>query len=299
MTNATSVKTRLNNLSKQEGKTLQDNLTSYGMERSIYRLSISKYSERFILKGGIFLYAAFEREYPRATTDIDLLGHKVQNNLEEIEEIFREVFAISTDDALTYDMNTMVVKTITEFKKYHGVNVSITAHLDRTRIPVSIDIGFGDVVYPDCVEMEFPVLLNMDAPKIYAYSIYSVIAEKFEAIVSLGLANSRYKDFYDIYQIAKKFDLDGKELKVATIETFENRGTGFDDIVAFEPGFAEDNTRIQRWKGFIKKKKAIDKVELSPVVSLIKDLLEPIVASIREDTEYESIWKAKSAHWEN
>lgn len=299
MTNATSVKTRLNNLSKQEGKTMQDNLVSYAMERSIYRLSISEYADHFILKCGIFLYALFGREFPRATVDIDLLGQKVQNDPEEIAEIFKKVFSINADDALTYDMNTLTVKSITEFKKYHGVNVSITAHLDRTRIPVSIDIGFGDVIYPDCIEMDFPVLLNMDAPKVYAYSIYSVIAEKFEAIVSLGLANSRYKDFHDIYQIAKNFNLDRNELKEAIIETFEHRGTGFDDIVAFEPGFADDPTRMQRWKAFTKKKKAIDDVEFSKVVSLVKGLLEPIVISIREDTEFRSVWNAKSGKWED
>lgn len=299
MTNATSVKTRLNNLAKQEGKTLQDNLVSYAMERSIYRLSISKYSEHFVLKGGIFLYALFGREFPRATVDIDLLGQRVHNNPEEIAEIFREVFSIYADDALTYDMNSMVVKAITEFKKYHGVNVSITAHLDRTKIPVSIDIGFGDVIYPDCIEMDFPVLLNMETPRINAYSIYSVIAEKFEAIVSLGLANSRYKDFYDIYQIAKNFELEGKELKAAVIETFEHRRTGFDDIVAFEPGFSEDTIHIQRWNAFTKKKRAIDNVELSAVVSLIKDLLMPIVVSIKKDTGSELVWKAQEEQWIN
>ena len=102
------------------------------------------------------------------------------------------------------------MKNITEFKEYHGVNISIMAYLDRTRIPVSIDIGFGDVVYPNRVKMEFPVLLDMNVPEIYAYSIASVIAEKFEAIVSLGDANSRYKDFYDLYILAARCDLCGR-----------------------------------------------------------------------------------------
>ncbi|MDO4938599.1 MAG: nucleotidyl transferase AbiEii/AbiGii toxin family protein [Lachnospiraceae bacterium] len=298
MTNAISVKARLNNLSKQEGKTMQDNLVSYAMERSIYRLSISKYSEHFVLKGGIFLYAIFGRAFPRATVDIDLLGRKVQNNPEKITEIFKEVFSINADDALTYDMNSMVVKNITEFKKYHGVNVYITAHLDRTRIPVSIDIGFGDVIYPDSIEMDFPVLLNMDAPKVYAYSIYSVIAEKFEAIVSLGLANSRYKDFYDIYQIAKHFNLDGKELKEAIIETFEHRGTGFDDIIAFEPGFSDDTVRIRRWRAFTEKKKAIERLDFSVVVSRLKDFLQPIVVSIREGDVFKLDWNHETGYWD-
>ena len=118
-------------------------------------------------------------------------------------------FEIQQDDALRFDLNSLEVINITEFKEYHGFNVSINAYLDRTRIPVSIDIGFGDVIYPDRIEMEFPVLLAMDAPKIYAYSVYSVIAETFEAFTSLGLAGSRYKDFYDICILANKFELDG------------------------------------------------------------------------------------------
>lgn len=101
------------------------------------------------------------------------------------------------DDALRFDLDSLDVINITEFKEYHGVNVSIVGYLDRTRVPVSIDIGFGDVVYPERMRMNFPVLLDMEAPEVYAYSIYSVIAEKFEAFVSLGLANGRYKDFYN------------------------------------------------------------------------------------------------------
>ena len=128
----------------------------------------------------------------------------------------------------------MRLSNITEFKEYHGVNVSIMGYLDRTKVPVSIDIGFGDVVYPKRIRMEFPVLLDMEVPEVYAYSIYSVIAEKFEIFVSLGLANGRYKDFYDIYVLAGRYNLNGVELKNAIVETFTHRDTGFGDIAAFD-----------------------------------------------------------------
>ena len=124
--------------------------------------------------------------------------------LPDMKKVFENIFSIECDDALRYDLDTLEVIYITEFKEYHGVNVSIVAHLDRTKVSVSIDIGFGDVVYPDRVKMEFPVLLDMEVPEIYAYSISSVISEKFEAIVSLGDANSRYKVFYDIYILADR-----------------------------------------------------------------------------------------------
>ncbi len=190
MTSAVSVKDRLKNQAAASGKTMQEALTAYGLERTIYRLSISEYMERFTLKGGVFLYALFDGEFARATSDIDLLAKNMPNNVEDMARVFEDIFSIQCDDALRYDLSTLEIENITEFKEYHGVNVSIMAYLDRTRVPISVDIGFGDVIYPERVKMEFPVLLDMKAPEIYAYSILSVIAEKFEAIVSLGDANS-------------------------------------------------------------------------------------------------------------
>ena len=170
-------------------------------------------------------------------------------------------------------------------------------YLERTRIPVSIDIGFGDVVYPERMKMEFPVLLDMEVPEIYAYSIYSVIAEKFEAFVSLGFANGRYKDFYDIYVLADRYDLNGMELKKAIIETFTHRGTEFDDIVAFEDGFTDDGIRQGRWRAFIKKKKAMLNVEFEETMQLLKDLLLPIVKSIRNENSFEQTWNKETKSW--
>ncbi|WP_270203772.1 MULTISPECIES: nucleotidyl transferase AbiEii/AbiGii toxin family protein [unclassified Coprococcus] len=297
MTNATSVKDRLKKQAIENGKTVQDKLVTFGLERTIYRLSISEYAERFTLKGGIFLYALFEGEYARATMDIDLLAQRIQNDADEMKKIFHEIFSIECDDALRFDLNTLKVINITEFKEYHGVHVSIMGYLDRTRIPVSIDIGFGDVVYPERMKMEFPVLLDMEVPEIYAYSIYSVIAEKFEAFVSLGFANGRYKDFYDIYVLAERYDLNGMELKKAIIETFTHRGTEFDDIVAFEDGFTDDEIRQGRWRAFIKKKKAMLNVEFEETMQLLKDLLLPIVKSIRNENSFEQTWNKETKSW--
>ena len=297
MTNATSVKDRLKKQAIEDGKTVQDKLVTFGLERTIYRLSISEYAERFTLKGGIFLYALFEGEYARATMDIDLLAQRIPNDADEMKKIFHDIFSIECDDALRFDLNTLKVINITEFKEYHGVNVSIMGYLDRTRIPVSIDIGFGDVVYPERMKMEFPVLLDMEVPEIYAYSIYSVIAEKFEAFVSLGFANGRYKDFYDIYVLADRYDLNGMELKKAIIETFTHRGTEFDDIVAFEDGFTDDGIRQGRWRAFIKKKKAMLNGEFEETMQLLKDLLLPIVKSIRNENSFEQTWNKETKSW--
>lgn len=297
MISAKSVKDRLKNQAINSGKSFQETLTAYGLERTIYRISLSNYVERFTLKGGIFLYALFEGEFARATRDIDLLARNMPNNIENMKEVFKEIFSIKSDDALLYDLETLSVISITEFKEYHGVNVSVMAYLDRTKIPISIDIGFGDVIYPDRVKMEFPVLLDMEAPELFAYSISSVISEKFEAIVSLGDANSRYKDFYDIFILAERYDIEGTELKGAIRETFENRETDFDDIFAFDADFLASEIHQSRWKAFLRKKKALVNVELVDVVTLLKELLLPIVESITENTDFSAKWDHESLSW--
>lgn len=284
--NANSIKDRLKNLAKQDGSTMQEKLVTYAIERTIYRLSISPYKERFTLKGGIFLYALFDKHFSRVTRDIDLLGQYISNDINEILNVFREIFSITCDDALMFDLNSLSVDSITEFKEYHGVNVNIIAYLDRTRIPVSIDVGFGDVVYPNRIQMDFPSLLSMEEANVYAYSIYSAIAEKFEAIVSLGLANSRYKDYYDIYVLASEFDFSGEHLKEAIVETFSHRNTGFNDMVIFEETFINDLLRERRWNAFIKKKKAMINVTFKETMSIVVILLEPIVNSINNDTKF-------------
>ena len=286
MISAISVKDRLKNQAKADGRTMQDELVTYGLERTIYRLCVSKYAERFTLKGGIFLYALFDGNFARATMDIDLLAQQISNDADEMKRVFRDIFSIECEDALRFDLDSLEVINITEFKEYHGVNVSIMGYLDRTKIPVSIDIGFGDVIYPERMQMDFPVLLDMEIPKVYAYSIYSVIAEKFEAFVSLGLANGRYKDFYDIYVLSANYELDGNELKNAVIETFTHRETGFDDIVAFESDFTEDSIRQGRWNAFIKKKKAMMKVEFAEAIEQSKKLLMPIVEAIEQSQSF-------------
>jgi predicted nucleotidyltransferase component of viral defense system len=297
VTNATSVKDRLKRQAVADGKTMQDKLVTFGLERTIFRLSVSKYADRFVLKGGIFLYALFDGEYTRATMDIDLLGQSISNDAAEMKNLFSDIFSIECDDALRFDLKTLEVINITEFKKYHGVKVSIMGYLDRTKVPVSIDIGFGDVIYPERVKMEFPVLLDMEVPEVYAYSIYSVIAEKFEAFVSLGLANSRYKDFYDIYVLADRYNLDGAELKTAIMETFTHRSTSFDDIAAFEDDFTDDVTRQGRWKAFIKKKKAMMKIEFEETMELLRLLLLPIVYSINNNEPFERTWNKETKSW--
>lgn len=297
MRSVASVKDRLKNRSKESGKTLQELFTVYGLERTIYRLSISKYVDNFTLKGGIFLYALFEGSYARSTTDIDFLAQKISNEVEDMKAVFMEIFSMAAEDPLRFDLDSLNVVSITEFKKYHGVNVSIFAYLDRTKIPISIDIGFGDVIVPGKTEMDFPVLLSDDIPRIYAYSVASSIAEKFEAIVSLAYDNSRFKDFYDIYVLAHSNNFDGVELTEALKETFENRHTSMNEIVVFEHDFADDPIRQSRWKSFVKKKRAMLPITMEETIETLRVFLLPVVESIRAGEEFKKGWDCEKQSW--
>lgn len=297
MRSVASIKDRLKNRSKETGRSLQELFTVYGLERTIYRLSISKYVDNFTLKGGIFLYAVFDGNYARATTDIDFLAQKISNEAEDMKAVFKGIFSLETDDPLRFDLDSLDVIPITEFKKYPGVNVSIKAYLDRTEIPISIDIGFGDVIVPSKTEIDFPVLLSDEVPRVYTYSLASSIAEKFEAIVSLAYDNSRYKDYYDIYVLAHRHCFDGMEIAEALKETFENRHTPMDEIVAFEEGFSDDPIRQTRWKSFVKKKKAMLPVTMDETIETMRLFLLPVVDSIRAGEKFKKTWKCEDQAW--
>lgn len=292
--NADSVKARLKSFAIESGCTFQEALTYYGLERTIYRISVSQYANHFVLKGGIFLYAIFGRNYERATTDVDLLARRISNSGEEVKRIFQEILSQKIDDALVFDHESIAVENITEFKEYHGLHVSAVAYLDRTRIPIGIDIGFGDIIYPDAVQMDFPVILDMAPPRVNAYSLESSIAEKLEAIIHLGYLNSRYKDFYDIYVLSMKYEFSYEKLRKAVTETFENRGTQMTmDAAAFGDEFLNDPLHQTRWKAFLKKKKALVQVSLDETMGRIKDFVRPLL----EGTE-RIRWDPDKGFWE-
>ncbi len=292
--NADSIKAKLKAFAVKSNITFQEALTYYGLERTIYRISKSKYAENFVLKGGIFLYAVFDRDYSRSTMDVDLLARRISNSKEEMNTVFHDIFSKNMDDALVFDLNSIAVENITELKEYHGLHISVVGYLDRTRIPINIDIGFGDVIYPDAVKMDFPVILDMAPPKVNAYSLESCIAEKLEAIIHNGYLNSRYKDFYDIYIISRKYDFAYENLKNAVIETFENRKTPMTmDSIVFSDEFLNDTMHQIRWKTFITKKKALIKVSMQDAMSYIKELIGPILEG-KEKTN----WNSEKGIWE-
>lgn len=292
--NADSVKARLKNFAVKSGCTFQEALTYYGLERSIYRISISQYAENFVLKGGIFLYAIFGRNYERATTDVDFLAQRISNSSEEMKTVFQNIFSQDVDDALVFDVDSIAVEDITEFKEYHGLHISFVGYLGRTKIPIGIDIGFGDVIYPDSVKMDFPVILDMDPPIVNAYSLETSIAEKMEAIIHNGYLNSRYKDFYDIYVLSKKYAFSYEVLRNAVLQTFENRQTLMTmDCAAFGNEFLNDPMHQTRWKSFLKKKKALIQVSMSDAMAWIKGFARPLF-----DGTEKTKWNPEKGVWE-
>ena len=281
--NVQSIKDKLKNIARKNHRVYQEVLTVYALERTIYRISKSDFKENFTLKGGIFLYALYDKNYPRSTTDIDLRADRISSDEKTIKSVFERIFSLQFDDGLEYDLETLVTKQITKQDEYQGINISVTALLGNIKIPVSIDIGFGDIIVPGRMEIDFPVLLDFDIPHIYSYSIESTLSEKFEAIVSLGLANTRFKDFYDIYVLLQSKNIDDEVLKQALVQTFSNRNTTFNDIVVFDKNFSSDAERQKRWNAFTKKKTALMQVSFEDVVLTIKNYFGPLINELNRN----------------
>ncbi|WP_278366133.1 nucleotidyl transferase AbiEii/AbiGii toxin family protein [Phocaeicola barnesiae] len=281
-----SVKERLLNLSKEEHYNPQMMISRYMQERLLYRLSISNYRERFILKGGALLYA-HDRFEARPTLDIDFMATRINNDKKNIKRIIKEICNVDcVPDGSSYDADTVEAEDITVNKEYHGVRVSVVAHLDTARQRVSMDIGFGDVVTPAPQELAFPALIDtVPQAEIKAYSLETVVAEKFHAMIVLSLANSRMKDFFDVYRILVTDKVDDEILPEAIRFTFANRGTGYrENHPLFTEEFFASKDRQSFWKGFLRKIKYSEIIEFQTVGLLIKDRLQPYWESLRDDS---------------
>ncbi len=208
-----SVRARLLSLAQRQGADFQLIVTRYALERFLYRLGVSPYRDRFILKGAM-LFAIWLDDPYRPTRDVDFLGFG-DNETEAVAEIFRKVCAVEVaDDGVVFDVNKLRAESTREDTDYGGIRVQTQATVGGARVPIRIDIGFGDVVTPRPAEIEYPALLDAPPPKLRAYPKETVVAEKFEALVSLGHSNSRMKDFYDLWMLSRYFEFEQKTLAV-------------------------------------------------------------------------------------
>jgi predicted nucleotidyltransferase component of viral defense system len=194
-----SVRARLLKLAKERNQPLDLLLTRYVLERLLYRLSITEHRERFVLKGAMLMTTWFNDPH-RPTRDLDLLGFG-DADPDALLIVFREICAVAADDAVIFDIKGLAVDRIRDDAEYGGLRIKTTATVDGAKVRVLIDIGFGDAIEPGLTEMDLPVLLDLPAPCLRAYARETVIAEKFQAMVMLGRANSRMKDFYDIWML--------------------------------------------------------------------------------------------------
>lgn len=278
MKSVESIKARLKNEALKSGRLYNEVLTMYMLERLLYRISISTFSENFILKGGVLLYMLYDKKYPRATADIDLLAKQITNDTDQIRDLFKEIINVSYDnDFITYSIDSLAVSEIVKGNNYNGVNVSVISFLGSSKQKLSIDICFGDKVIPNSYKMELPVILETEIPILNVYSKESIISEKLDAIVSLGELNSRFKDFYDIYKLLSTTKFDKRLLQEAIKETFMKRGTSFQIAILKNEEYIT-NPSIERMWNNMKRKRGINE-ELSFVecVSFIRDNLEPII----------------------
>lgn len=273
---ATSIRAKLLHLSKESHIDFQNIATRYFHESLLRRLAKSPWANHFLLKGGNYIYAQYGIK-SRPTTDLDLLGHQLNNEVEEVKAIFTEIFKIETNDFVNFDEKTLLAQPINEQNQYQGIRLIINAGFHTIKQNIQIDIGFGDVITPAPQTLHYPILLeDFEVPVIQAYTIETVIAEKLQAIIILAQLNSRMKDFYDIYSLLKSEKINLEVVKEAITQTFNNRNTpvNFDSIV-FKEEFYTDASRLKMWNAFLTKIKA-DNISFETVIKTIEQLVKDV-----------------------
>lgn len=294
-----SVYTKLLALAKSKNEDFTFLLFRYGMERMLYRISISKYSKKFILKGAS-LFLVWKGQNYRVTKDADFLGLGIYEE-SKLVELFKEICILDgcQEDGMFFLTDTVKASQIREDQTYGGIRVTLLGTLHNARIPIQIDIGYGDAVSPSPEDIVFPTLLGAKEPKLRAYTRYTVVAEKFNAMVELGPINSRLKDFYDIWLLCRLFEFDGNTLRQSICDTFHKRKTEIPQSApfAFTAEFYSDHQRQVQWKAFIRKSRAFHvQDDFSILVKVLIEFLSPVFDAVRTDARFDLFW-LQSGPW--
>lgn len=289
---AASVRARLTERARANKENVQLLLTRYAIERLLYRLGRSEHRERFILKGAMLFSLWADVPY-RATGDLDLLGFG-GSEAAAVARAFRSICeSEAPEDGAHFAIDTIRAEPAREEDEYQGVRVTLDAVIAGARLPIQVDIGFGDVVTPAAQEIDYPPLLEFPAPRLRAYPPETVIAEKFQALVALGMLNSRMKDFYDLWAIAQTFRFDGPILAEAIRATFERRATAvpIEVPVALTPAFAEDPLKQSQWQGFLRRTAiSMPPAPLSATLRAIEKFVMPPARSVAQQTGFNRGW---------
>jgi predicted nucleotidyltransferase component of viral defense system len=248
---AASVKARLLNLARAQARGFDVLLVRFALERLLFRLSRSQYRDSYILKGGMLVTQWLDHD-KRETRDIDFLGFG-PDTPDAITAIFAKIMAIEADDGHVFAIDTLTASAIREEMEYGGIRLRTSAYLERTRIPITLDIAFGDALADASQHIEYPTLLGMEQPEIRSYPPEAVIAEKFQAVVALGLANGRMKDFYDLWAVPQTLPLDDAALDKAIAATFARRSTPIpvERPVGLSQAMAKDAATLRRWRAYV------------------------------------------------
>jgi len=250
------------------------------MERFLYRLASSSVVDRFVLKGALLL-TAWQAPLSRPTMDIDLAG-RTSNELDHISEIVRAVCSVRTEpDGIEFDPTSIEVARIKEGAEYEGIRVTFIATLARARIPMQIDIGFGDVIVPAPTQVEYPTLLDFAAPVLLAYPKETVVAEKLEALTKLGLLNSRLKDYYDLALLSRLYSFDGAVLVEAVRATFRHRETTIEtEPIGLTETYYVDPARSLQWRAFIRRSRFMEHPnDLKELVMEVRRFAVPLLTA--------------------
>ena len=290
---AASVRQRLLNRARGRGEDFNYLLTRYANERLLFRLAESTHRDQFVLKGAT-LFEVWHDAVHRATRDVDLLGTG-EPAVDRMQETFQELCRVDVEpDGLDFLDESVRAERIRDGQAYGGVRVRLVADLGGARIAVQVDIGFGDAVTPGVVEAEFPTLLDFPAPRLRTYPQETVVAEKFEAVVRLGIANTRMKDFYDLWSMATTFDFSGEPLATALAATFQRRGTPLpiEPPVALRPEFSGDSAKRTQWSAFSQRVGASAAVSLESVVKVLGQFLLPPASAAAKEEPFSQEWSA-------
>lgn len=292
-----SILDRLLTLAKQRGDDYNLVLNRFALERLLCRLSTSAHADSFLLKGAL-LFALWYDDPHRPTRDADLLGFG-QDDAEHLIAVFREVAAMSMEDGIVFDVASVRADAIREDNTYGGTRINLVARIGSARCSLQIDVGFGDAVTPEAQTVVFPTLLNdFPAPTLRVYPVYTVIAEKYQAMVMLGMANSRMKDFYDLAVIARRTELDGATLAGAIAATFARRSTAVPTVrpLALTSQFSEDETKRRQWQAFLNKNR-LTGATLTDTVALLDVLLWRPTELASSAVDHKEMWGPTLSSW--
>jgi predicted nucleotidyltransferase component of viral defense system len=287
---AASVRARLLELSRRRGVEFQLVLSEFAIERLLYRLGVSPHADRFVLKGAMLL-KLWARGPGRATWDLDLLG-RGDNAVDAVAAVVRDLCEIEAADGIVFDPRSIAGEEMRADEEYAGVRIRLVARLAGARIPVQIDVGFGDAVVPPPGRKTYPTLLDHPAPWILVYPREAVVAEKLEAIVTLGTANTRMKDFYDVNVLASAFSFDGDALVRAVRATFERRGSPLPETLphALSTAFLGAPEQEAQWRAFVRRSRLEAPPDGAALAAALQRFLGPVLAAASSGEDFRASW---------